>query len=238
MRLYCILFIADSPDPGRTMAEIPTLDIPRLPRAPDTGDTFASRLWAAVPATIIGCFHERSSTHRPLTQARVGWTPTALHLAWRVEDRHVLARCSADNQDVCTDSCVECFVAPLPGRGHINVEVNAGGTALVSHVTATDPWVSRMFSAGELARIGRRGSLPSRIDPEITEPCTWEMAVDIPFDLIAASYDTPVGPTGTWRANLFKCADGSSHPHWASWAPIGERLAFHQPDRFGVWRFV
>ena len=27
-----------------------------------------------------------------------------------------------------------------------------------------------------------------------------------------------------WRGNFYKCADESSHPHWASWAPIGPEL--------------
>ena len=36
-----------------------------------------------------------------------------------------------------------------------------------------------------------------------------------------------------WRANLYKCGDQTSHPHWASWAPIGEALNFHQPGFFG-----
>jgi len=41
-----------------------------------------------------------------------------------------------------------------------------------------------------------------------------------------------------WRANCFKCADETSHPHWASWAPIGEALNFHQPQYFGVFHFA
>ena len=36
-----------------------------------------------------------------------------------------------------------------------------------------------------------------------------------------------------WRGNAFKCADETSHPHWASWAPIGEALNFHAPGWFG-----
>jgi hypothetical protein len=42
----------------------------------------------------------------------------------------------------------------------------------------------------------------------------------------------------TWRANLYKCADLSSHPHWGAWAEIGERLDFHQPSRFGEIAFA
>ena len=36
-----------------------------------------------------------------------------------------------------------------------------------------------------------------------------------------------------WRGNFYKCADESSHPHWASWRPIGEKLDFHTPEFFG-----
>jgi len=53
-----------------------------------------------------------------------------------------------------------------------------------------------------------------------------------------ALFETFVGPLGApsgqiWRANFYKCADESSHPHWGSWADIGERLDFHQPECFG-----
>ena len=37
----------------------------------------------------------------------------------------------------------------------------------------------------------------------------------------------------TWRANFYKCGDATSHPHWASWNPIGEKLSFHKPEYFG-----
>lgn len=219
------------------MNTFPELTVPPLPRPPADADGFASTLWAMVPATAVACFHARSSDHHPRVQVRVAYTAKALHLAWLVEDRYVVSRITADNGSVCTDSCVECFVAPLPGRGHVNVEVNAGGVALASHVTALTPFTCRQLPPGDMARIRRHGSLPARIDPELAGPCTWEMAVDLPFDLLSACYGVEVAPVGTWRANLFKCADRSSHPHWASWAPIGELLSFHQGDRFGLWRF-
>ena len=42
----------------------------------------------------------------------------------------------------------------------------------------------------------------------------------------------------TWRGNFYKCGDHTSHPHWASWSPIGEQLDFHQPEFFGELRFA
>ena len=35
-----------------------------------------------------------------------------------------------------------------------------------------------------------------------------------------------------WFDTFFKCADESSHPHWASWSPLGAELNFHTPEYF------
>ena len=40
----------------------------------------------------------------------------------------------------------------------------------------------------------------------------------------------PPVPGDRWRANFYKCGDETSHPHWASWSPVG-RLDFHRPQR-------
>jgi hypothetical protein len=195
--------------------------------------------WRDVPALEIACFHPQSSAHRPRTRARLAWDPVSLHAIFRVEDRWV--RCvHLDYQSpVYRDSCVELFVAPCPGHGHFNFEVSCGGGLLVSHVE--DP----RRTPGGFARAtpvdavrGRavevRTSLAGRIEPERAGPVTWTAALRIPFALFA-DFVGPVAPQAgaVWRANLFKCADDSSHPHWASWAPIGGRLDFHQPAKFG-----
>jgi hypothetical protein len=81
-------------------------------------------------------------------------------------------------------------------------------------------------------------SLPKIVDPEIRSPLTWLVEYGIPFSLFSQYLGSAVRPSGaSWRANLYKCADECSHPHWASWAPLGEELNFHQPDRFGLLEF-
>jgi cellulose/xylan binding protein with CBM9 domain len=64
------------------------------------------------------------------------------------------------------------------------------------------------------------------------------VAMRIPFAMMESYVSATGDPRGqTWRGNLFKCGDETSHPHWASWAPIGQELNFHQPEKFGELRF-
>jgi hypothetical protein len=81
-------------------------------------------------------------------------------------------------------------------------------------------------------------SLPQQVEPEIAEDVEWTLGCAIPFRVFEG-YVRSVTPVNgrSWRGNFFKCGDHTSHPHWASWAPIGEVLRFHQPDRFGVVEF-
>ena len=81
-------------------------------------------------------------------------------------------------------------------------------------------------------------SMPARVPDEIPEPIEWRVQLAIPARLL----EEFVGSLGDlrgqeWRANLYKCADATSHPQWASWNPIGEELRFHQPRFFGALRF-
>ncbi|HYE08398.1 MAG TPA: carbohydrate-binding family 9-like protein [Planctomycetota bacterium] len=199
--------------------------------------------WDAIPALTVGSFHPRSSAHRPPVTARLAHDGAQLHVRFDVDDRWVLARRTGYQVMVCNDACVEIFLEPVPGRGYLNVEMNAGGAILCYHITdpARRPGGFAAFaklSEDELRQIAIATSLPHVVDPEIADPVSWRLSASIPFDLMAARIGAPVAATGTWRANLFKCADESSHPHWASWSPIGEPLNFHQPDRFGELRFA
>lgn len=45
-------------------------------------------------------------------------------------------------------------------------------------------------------------------------------------------------PGGVWRANLYKCADQTSHLHWLTWALIErDKPNIHLPPFFGTLAF-
>ncbi|MBF0230732.1 MAG: hypothetical protein HQK63_14285 [Desulfamplus sp.] len=41
-----------------------------------------------------------------------------------------------------------------------------------------------------------------------------------------------------WRANFYKCADKTSHPHWLTWSPVDfPKPNFHIHESFGILKF-
>ena len=210
-----------------------------IPRIVDIPNTPLDSRWDVLPRLPVRLFHERSSPHRPEVYAQLGHSGTHLHLRFTVRDRFVLSRTTQINGPVCTDSCVEFFVEPLPGLGYFNLEINAGGTVHCSHVTDPTPVPNGfagcvLLTAEEIGTIDVATTLPPVIDPEITHPLDWAMCATIPIVLFSKRLGHAPPVPGIWRANFYKCADHSSHPHWASWAPINDRLAFHVPERFGT----
>jgi hypothetical protein len=150
---------------------------------------------------------------------------------------------SEHQQMVCRDSCVEFFVQPVAGKGYFNFETNCGGTMRVHYV---EDWRrigeelarSTPLSPADLALITIDASMPKFVWPEITDSTKWSIDLHIPL-AVMTPYVGPIGALAgqSFRANFFKCADRSSHPHWASWAPIGDELNFHQPRYFGALSF-
>ena len=161
---------------------------------------------------------------------------------FRVEDRHVRSVHTRFGEPVYEDSCVEIFLAPKPGRGYLNFEMNAGGALLASHVTdhrrTPDGFAAfKRLTAEDGGRVAVRSSLPPVVEPEVEGPVGWTLAFFIPKELLE-KYVGPIGPLPgqAWRANLYKCGDRTSHPHWASWSPV-DALNFHLPHCFGTLRF-
>jgi len=194
--------------------------------------------WVNANTLEVALFHEKSSDHRPRVRARVLYDAEGVYVMFRVEDRYVLATRTQYQDPVCRDACVEFFVQPKPDKGYFNFETSCIGTILLSYVedpTRTPEGFEKSKPVAEdLAnQIELFHSIPGPVIEEIEEETTWTVAYFVPFTL----FEAHVGALGDvagqeWRANFYKCADESSHPHWASWAPIAEELNFHRPDKF------
>jgi len=199
-------------------------------------------VWAEAETIEVGSFRSESSSHRPRTSVRLLYDALGIHGIFQVQDRFVRCTRTRYFEDVWKDSCVEFFVQPKPDRGYFNFEFNCEGAWLCSYIV--DPertpggfkdYTRVPAELGQTIRVS--SSLPGRTDPEITEPTVWTLCFSIPSVLLE-HYAGPIGsPAGQcWRGNFYKCADETSHPHWASWAPV-DQLNFHRPDCFGRLQF-
>jgi hypothetical protein len=199
-------------------------------------------IWQKAESLELANFRPEGSSHRPRTRARLLHGNSGIHGIFRVEDQYVRSSRTEYMEPVYRDSCVEFFVQPKPDQGYFNFEFNCGGAMLATQVldperTQDGIRKKRVFPEGIRSLIEVQSSMPKTVLPEITEPVTWSLRFFIPFSV----FEFFVGPLGPvpgqeWRANFYKCAEESSHPHWASWSPVDE-LNFHRPQCFGNIRF-
>jgi len=192
--------------------------------------------WSEIPALQIDQSLGEQPIHFPQVRAKLAYDDTALYVIFHVEDQFVLAKSKNYQDEVFWDSCVEFFFTPGmdPLLGYFNLEVNCGGTALFHHQKGRrieDTSVSQV----DFKRVQIAHTLPQIVEPEIKEPVNWVVEYRLPYDTLIAYAQVEVPTSGTnWRANFYKCADGSSHPHWLSWSSIHtSKPDFHRPEYFG-----
>ena len=116
--------------------------------------------------------------------------------------------------------------------------MNCGGTMLFNH--QMKPRKERVvISDKDIQQIEVAHTLPEIVDPEIVEKTTWAVEYRIPFSVLDNYQDFSKPVTGSvWRANFYKCADKTSHPHWLTWALVEFPTPnFHLPNYFGILEF-
>ncbi len=196
--------------------------------------------WQDHPALHISYYMGSRPSHMPDTQARLGYDDDAIYVIFRVKDQYVRAVATNYHDAVCEDSCVEFFFTPGGeiSEGYFNLEMNCGGTILFKHQTARDQNTVAV-SEEHCKEIQIYHSLPKIVEPEITTPTTWTVEYRLPVDILAAYAPVARPAKGVlWWANLYKCGDKTSHPHWLSWAPIDKpQPDFHRPDFFAMLTF-
>jgi hypothetical protein len=198
--------------------------------------------WQQALPLEISQFRPESSDHHPRTQARLLYDETHLYGIFRVDDCYVRCVHTAFQDPTYLDSCVELFIQPDARAGYFNFEFNAGGALAVFYIhdatRTTDAFEAySRLSALEGSQVEVFHSLPAVIEPEIGTPVSWTLEFSIPLAVLAKYVDFPTELAGQdWRGNLFKCGDGTSHPHWAAWCAVDE-LNFHLPHCFGGLHF-
>ena len=174
--------------------------------------------------------------YRPEVAVRTGWTPSVLTLRFTVRETTIRAH-ETDPLLVHRDSCVEFFFR-LPGdSSYFNLESNPRGVFLF----ARGPDRHRREDLTDAVRdlIGREGSLTGE-EPfdEREADRAWVLTLRLPARTVPGI--TAWGPhLAGMTANLYKCGDALSRPHYQTWRPPPTAEPdFHQPDGFGPVVFL
>lgn len=217
--------------------------VKRTSEKPELKGLWNGTVWGTVELLEVACFHPKSSDHHPKTYAKLLYDDLGIYGIFKVHDRYVRSVATEFQGDVWKDSCVEFFVQPKGADGYFNFEMNCGGTLLLHYNRVAFPIGDDARTEPVTAEVGDAvsiyHSLPQVIHQEITTETIWLLEFAIPFTVLSQYTGEISRGFGTsWRANLYKCADKCSHPHWASWAKQGELLDFHQEEFFGFLNFI
>jgi len=236
---------AEEPTGGAPMKPSTEYVVKQAPATPSLKGQWDEKAWKDANVLALGYWHGKGSDHHPKVRAKLTYTDQGLYVFFRVADKYVRSARKDYQGSVCGDSCAEFFVQPKADKGYFNFEINCGGTMLLYYIE--DPstengrfkkYLEVPYDLGRTVQIYH--SMPAVVDPEIPKDTEWAIEYFIPFELFAR-YVGPLGKVSgqVWRANFYKCADQTSHPHWASWAPLPADFqgGFHRPDFFAPIRF-
>lgn len=196
--------------------------------------------WAQANVLELKNYMGDKPKHFPKTQAKLLYDDENLFVFFLVEDRYVRAVADKTHGNVCRDSCVEFFFTPGCDfeKIYFNLETNCGGTMLFRYNDKKNK-IEEYIESIDCKDVIFCHSLPKMIVDEIQEPTTWTLSYKLPFNVISKYSEMTKPQRGIrWKANFYKCADKTSHPHWLTWALVDNLTPdFHLPEYFGVLEF-
>lgn len=167
--------------------------------------------------------------YQPLTTFAIAHSEKYIYVDFFVRCNYLRAVNYLNNSPVSEDSCVEFFIAPKCDNHYWNFEFNCIGTINASH--RTERKNPTRLTDDELAQVIRYASCGSKPFNEIEGLFTWNLTIAIPLNLIGLKYE---GKPIATKGNFYKCASGTSLPHYMSWNPIKtDKPNFHCQEFFG-----
>lgn len=167
--------------------------------------------------------------YHPLTTFTIAHSDRYIYINFFVRCNYLRAVNFENNTPVDEDSCVGLFVE-TPGDGnYLSFFINCIGT--INAAKCKDGNILEQLSDDKIARISVLPSCGKRPFEEIEGLFTWDILAAIPMEVLGIEYKG--GPLEL-KGNFYKCATGTSQPHFVSWSPIhSANPDFYHPESFG-----
>jgi hypothetical protein len=206
----------------------------------DINAEWDKKYWNKTTAISLDHYMGDKPKHFPKTRIKLRYDKDNIYVIFNVKDKYVKAVEKEINGKVWHDSCVEFFFCPGLDieRGYFNFEANCKGVFLFQYHVDNGK-KSGFVSMADCNNVKISHSLKRNVVQETIEPLNWSLEYCIPISVLKKymKVDVP-GPGVRWRANFYKCADKSSHPHWLTWAFVDfPKPKFHLPEFFGWLHF-
>ncbi len=174
--------------------------------------------------------------YKPKVKLSIAYSDNEIFLKYFVTEDYFKAEKTESNQNVFEDSCVEFFVSPEEDGIYYNLEINGIGTFLLG--TGTARVNSTRANPEIISKIRRLSSIGNNPVKEKEVEFSWTITVAIPFGVFF-HHKVKELKGKSFRANFYKCGDKLKVPHYVTWSRIGTPDPdFHQPDWFGVLKFI
>lgn len=217
-----------------------TYQVKRSFQQPDIKAEWDKDIWNKTRSLTLSNFMGDRPAHFPETRVKLRYDKDYIYVIFQVRDQYVRAVAKETNGQVWMDSCVEFFFSPGADteRGYFNFEANCKGVFLFQYHLKNGA-IKDFVTSEDCKKIEIAHSLKINVEQEFSEPLEWSLKYRIPSAILKKymKVDEP-GPGVSWRANFYKCADKTSHPHWLTWAPVDyPQPKFHLPEFFGLLEF-
>ena len=183
--------------------------------------------WETIPEATL--WHAPWRTPNSVeARAQLCHNGQVLFLRMEAKETDILARLTGPLDQVCNDSCLEFFFAPMQADArYLNFEVNPLGNVYLG------------FGAERPTRVRQivKKPAPFRTETFRTED-GWGFVMELPLSFVRL-YFPEAAFARTAACNFYKCGDETVSPHYLAWNPLSsDKPDFHRRWDFGTIEFL
>ena len=183
--------------------------------------------WAEVPAVLLE--HTGWLESCPIEAvAQVCCDEEQLWIRMEAKEAPIRATLTGKLDAICTDSCLEFFLAPCPGDPrYFNFEFNPLGALYLGFGGERATRVRQIVKDAEASFCPK---------PFFTEE-GWGIEFRVPLSFLRV-YFPDFTFSGEMHCNFYKCGDMTETPHYLAWSPLTSEVPdYHRRQDFGILRF-